>query len=49
MPVNKSQARIREMFGVISPRYDFLNHFLSAGSDYYWRWRTVRRAAPCGE
>ena len=37
------------MFGEISPRYDFLNHFLSGGTDYYWRWRTVRSAAPQGE
>jgi demethylmenaquinone methyltransferase/2-methoxy-6-polyprenyl-1,4-benzoquinol methylase len=32
---------VREMFGAISPRYDFLNHFLSAGLDLRWR----RRAA----
>ena len=49
MPVDKSERRIREMFGEISPRYDFLNHFFSGGTDYYWRWRTVRRAAPQGE
>jgi demethylmenaquinone methyltransferase / 2-methoxy-6-polyprenyl-1,4-benzoquinol methylase len=49
MPVDKSEQRIREMFGEISPRYDFLNHFLSGGTDYYWRWRTVRTAAPAGE
>jgi demethylmenaquinone methyltransferase / 2-methoxy-6-polyprenyl-1,4-benzoquinol methylase len=49
MPVDKSERRIREMFGEISPRYDFLNHFLSGGTDYYWRWRTVRRAAPQGD
>jgi demethylmenaquinone methyltransferase / 2-methoxy-6-polyprenyl-1,4-benzoquinol methylase len=49
MPVDKSERRIREMFGEISPRYDFLNHFLSGGTDYYWRWRTVRSAVPQGE
>jgi demethylmenaquinone methyltransferase/2-methoxy-6-polyprenyl-1,4-benzoquinol methylase len=42
MPVDKSARRIREMFGEISPRYDFLNHFLSVGTDFYWRWRAVR-------
>src|SRR5436190_945328 len=47
-PVDKSEARIRQMFGEISPRYDFLNHFLSGGTDWYWRWRTVRAAAPRG-
>jgi len=43
MTVDKSEQRIRSMFGEISGRYDFLNHFLSGGVDYYWRWRTVRR------
>lgn len=37
------------MFGEISPRYDFLNHFLSGGADWYWRWRTVRGAPPDGD
>lgn len=37
------------MFGEISPRYDFLNHFLSGGTDWYWRWRAVRAAAPRGD
>lgn len=46
--VDKSELRIRRMFGEISPRYDFLNHFLSGGTDWYWRWRTVRAAAPRG-
>ena len=36
------------MFGEISPRYDFLNHLLSGGTDYYWRWRTVRTVSPNG-
>lgn len=46
--VDKSELRIRRMFGEISQRYDFLNHFLSGGTDWYWRWRTVRAAAPRG-
>jgi demethylmenaquinone methyltransferase/2-methoxy-6-polyprenyl-1,4-benzoquinol methylase len=41
--VDKSGARVREMFGEIAPRYDFLNHLLSMGTDTYWRWRTVRK------
>jgi demethylmenaquinone methyltransferase / 2-methoxy-6-polyprenyl-1,4-benzoquinol methylase len=49
MPVDKSDRRIREMFGEISPRYDFLNHFLSGGTDFYWRWRCVRAAPFDGE
>lgn len=36
------------MFGEISGRYDFLNHFLSGGTDIYWRWRTVRMVPPTG-
>ncbi|MFN0195921.1 MAG: bifunctional demethylmenaquinone methyltransferase/2-methoxy-6-polyprenyl-1,4-benzoquinol methylase UbiE [Planctomycetaceae bacterium] len=44
--VDKSETRIRRMFGEISPRYDFMNHFLSGGVDYYWRWRTVRTVRP---
>jgi demethylmenaquinone methyltransferase/2-methoxy-6-polyprenyl-1,4-benzoquinol methylase len=47
--IDKSELRIRRMFGEISPRYDFLNHFLSGGTDWYWRWRTVRAAAPRGD
>lgn len=48
MPVDKSGARIRQMFGEIAGRYDFMNHFLSAGTDVYWRWQTVRMAQPFG-
>lgn len=47
--VDKSERRIQRMFGEISHRYDFLNHFLSGGTDYYWRWRTVRAVPPRGE
>lgn len=47
-PVDKSERRIRQMFGEISPRYDFLNHLLSGGTDWYWRWRAVRAAPPRG-
>ncbi len=46
MPVDKSGVRIRQMFGEIAGRYDFMNHFLSAGTDVYWRWQTVRMARP---
>jgi demethylmenaquinone methyltransferase/2-methoxy-6-polyprenyl-1,4-benzoquinol methylase len=49
MPVDKSAPRVRRMFGEIAPRYDFLNHLLSLNADRYWRWRTVRRAAPVGD
>jgi demethylmenaquinone methyltransferase/2-methoxy-6-polyprenyl-1,4-benzoquinol methylase len=43
--VDKSPARVREMFNDISPTYDFLNHVLSLNIDTVWR----RRAAEsCG-
>jgi ubiquinone/menaquinone biosynthesis C-methylase UbiE len=29
--------RVREMFAQISPRYDLLNHLLSANLDRKWR------------
>lgn len=48
MPVDKSGSRIRQMFGEIAGRYDFMNHFLSGGTDVYWRWKTVRLAQPTG-
>ncbi len=38
---DKTPARIAHMFDAIAPRYDFLNHFLSAGMDRGWRDRAV--------
>ncbi len=49
MAVDKSEARVRRMFGEIAARYDFLNHLLSLGIDVYWRWRTVRKVPPSGD
>ena len=46
MAVDKSDARVRKMFGEIAPGYDRMNHLLSMNVDRYWRWRTVRKLAP---
>ena len=38
----KSPGRIAGMFDAIAPRYDFLNHLLSAGIDRHWRRLAIR-------
>jgi len=35
---------VQQMFAEIAPRYDFLNHFLSASIDRHWRRIAVNRA-----
>ena len=39
---SKKKEDVRNMFNSIAPRYDFLNHFLSFGIDYYWRRRVMK-------
>jgi len=41
----EAAAHVRDMFGQIAPRYDFLNHLLSLSLDRVWRRRTARRFA----
>ncbi len=41
--IDKKNKKIREMFNSISPKYDFLNHFLSLGTDIYWRKKSVKK------
>ena len=42
VPPDKAPDRIAGMFDAIAPRYDFLNHVLSAGIDRRWRMRAIR-------
>ena len=46
--VDKQADRIREMFAEISPRYDFLNHFLSCGQDVLWRRKVAQLLTSLG-
>ena len=39
---DKAPDRIAGMFDAIAPRYDLLNHVLSAGIDRRWRARAIR-------
>jgi len=41
MILEKNKATIRDLFNDISPRYDFLNHFLSLGMDSIWRKKLI--------
>jgi len=46
MTVDKSNERVRRMFGEIAPRYDLMNHMLSMNVDRYWRWRAAKILDP---
>lgn len=35
------KEQVRKMFNSIAGKYDFLNHFLSLGTDHYWRRKLV--------
>ncbi len=38
---SSKREQVAEMFDNISPKYDFLNHLLSAGVDIYWRKKAI--------
>jgi len=42
MEDTNKKSQVRRIFDSISYRYDFLNHFLSAGVDFYWRKKAIR-------
>jgi demethylmenaquinone methyltransferase / 2-methoxy-6-polyprenyl-1,4-benzoquinol methylase len=44
--IDKSDQRVRRMFGSIARRYDFLNHLLSLNIDRSWRTFTTRVVSP---
>jgi demethylmenaquinone methyltransferase/2-methoxy-6-polyprenyl-1,4-benzoquinol methylase len=44
--IDKSDQRVRRMFGSIARRYDFLNHLLSLNIDRSWRTFTTRLVPP---
>ncbi|MCR9254358.1 MAG: bifunctional demethylmenaquinone methyltransferase/2-methoxy-6-polyprenyl-1,4-benzoquinol methylase UbiE [bacterium] len=37
------KQQVAEMFDNISPKYDFLNHFLSLGIDIVWRKKAIKK------
>src|SRR3982750_4833264 len=39
------KKQVEEMFDKIAFRYDFLNHFLSAGIDVGWRKKAIKQLA----
>src|SRR5262247_3586060 len=45
---NKAPDRIAGMFDAIAPRYDLLNHVLSAGIDRRWRAKAIESLALTG-
>ncbi|MCK6605766.1 MAG: bifunctional demethylmenaquinone methyltransferase/2-methoxy-6-polyprenyl-1,4-benzoquinol methylase UbiE [Ignavibacteriaceae bacterium] len=39
---NEKKHEVRKMFDSIARSYDFLNHLLSFGIDYYWRKKAIK-------
>ena len=46
MDEQATASAVRSMFAAVAPRYDLLNHVLSAGFDIRWRRATVRALEP---
>ncbi len=44
-----NKPQVRRIFDSISHRYDFLNHFLSAGVDFYWRKKAIQLSGMSSE
>lgn len=46
LPSKDKKQYVRNMFDQIAVRYDFLNHFLSAGIDKHWRKKVIQTLVP---
>lgn len=42
MEDTNKKIQVRRIFDSISHKYDFLNHFLSVGVDFYWRKKAIK-------
>ncbi|MBK7630649.1 MAG: bifunctional demethylmenaquinone methyltransferase/2-methoxy-6-polyprenyl-1,4-benzoquinol methylase UbiE [Ignavibacteriales bacterium] len=40
--MNEKKTQVKKMFDNIAGKYDFLNHFLSFGLDFYWRKKALK-------
>ena len=40
--MSEKKTQVKKMFDNIAGRYDFLNHFLSFGLDFYWRKKALQ-------
>ena len=40
--MSEKKKQVKLMFDNIAGRYDFLNHFLSFGLDFYWRKKALK-------
>ena len=40
--MNDKKTQVKKMFDNIAGKYDFLNHFLSLGLDFYWRRKALK-------
>ncbi|MEN8194258.1 MAG: class I SAM-dependent methyltransferase, partial [Bacteroidota bacterium] len=38
----EKKKQVQRIFDAISYRYDFLNHLLSGGVDFYWRKKALK-------
>jgi len=40
--MDEKKSKVKRIFDSISPHYDFLNHLLSFGLDFYWRKKALK-------